>query len=266
MLLAGCGSPVPTAPTASVVPTSEAFFTHVVDEGETCNFIAFTYNVTEQALIAANGLAADCSDLYLGQTLVIPKPAPGTLPVAGAPPAAASRIPLERAEELVRAHIYSTQPEMNPTARFPLAEITPEEVWDALGAQVFKVSGEVLLNEAFVVRSGQVTPIGESFGGDGVHALLLAELDGQSPPELVYAYEFGSGVRRSSVGVYRVEGQGVRAYELADFQFPGAVALALRSGQVVVSGKPDAGGVLRDWRELGTLGWVSGGPVFAPAQ
>jgi LysM repeat protein len=259
LLIAACtpAGPKTRAPAMTIEPTSAKFLTHVVDEGETCDFIAFTYSITEQALIEANGLEADCSDLYLGQSLRIPRVTPQV------PAAAGERISVQRAQELVRGHIFSTQPEMNPSAVFPLAEITSDAVWEALGAQIFKVTGDVMLNEAFVIRNGQVTPVGESFGGSGVTSFVLAELDGAAPPELIYVYDFGSGIHRSTFGIYRVSPEGVRAYEASEFNYQGELALEVRDGAAVVSGKPEAGGL---WRALGTVGWANDLPAFLPAQ
>src|SRR5574338_1003679 len=90
LLLAGCASgpslpvPAPTTgpkirPSATLAeplpptPTGE-FLNHEVAEWDTCESIAEGYSISVQVLIDANHLAADCSDLYLGQVLFIPMP------------------------------------------------------------------------------------------------------------------------------------------------------------------------------------------------
>ncbi len=263
ILLTGCaGGAQPPAGTASpatagVTSTESGFIEHVVVEGDTCQLLAFTYNVPIQTIVELNGLTEDCTNLAAGSVLRIPR-AP-----AGAPAPGASMLPVMRAQELVKAHILATAEGMNPAAAFPLVEVTTPEIWEALGAQVYKVTDGVRLNQGYVIRGGQVTPIGESFGGSGVHTLLVAELDGAPPAELYYAYEFGSGRQIASLGVYRAGPDGVRAYELADFHYPGSLSIALDDGSLVVSGRPAAGGL---WRTLGMLDWVDGSPVLAPLK
>ncbi len=47
--------------------------TYTVQAGDTCNSIAFTYSIPATRLIASNNLPADCSGLFVGQVLRIPK-------------------------------------------------------------------------------------------------------------------------------------------------------------------------------------------------
>ena len=43
---------------------------------DTCASIALTFNIPQESLIELNNLSADCSDLSVGQKLIIPTPVP----------------------------------------------------------------------------------------------------------------------------------------------------------------------------------------------
>lgn len=109
---------------------------------------------------------------------------------------------IAEAEALVRAYIFTENPDMNPTAVFPLEEITEDAVWERLNAQIFKVTEGVRQNETFLIRNHQVTHLGTSFGGTGVSQLAVTDLDRNLEPELIYAYNFGSGILRVRIGAY----------------------------------------------------------------
>jgi hypothetical protein len=124
---------------------------------------------------------------------------PRTTPEKKNPP-----MKVEEAEKLVREYIFAEKPKMNPTAQFPLKDITTKDVWDRLGVQVFKVTEGVQNLETFVIRNDKVFRIGNGFGGRGVTSLAVADLSGGGQDKLVYAYSWGSGVHRSHVGVFDV--------------------------------------------------------------
>jgi hypothetical protein len=109
---------------------------------------------------------------------------------------------VEEVEKLVRDLIFEENPKMNPTAQFPLKEITTKEVWDRLGAQVFQVIEGVQACETFVIREKKVYRIGVGFGGHGVKSLAVADPSGDGQDKLIYAYSWGSGEHRSKVAVF----------------------------------------------------------------
>ncbi len=123
---------------------------------------------------------------------------------ASSEPPAKQKMPLkvEEAEKLVRDIIVHENPKMNPKARFPLKEITTEAVRDRLGAQVFQIKEGVQMGETFVIRAKKVHRIGQSFGGDGVTSLIVADPSGDGRDKLIYAYSWGSGIHRSHVAVF----------------------------------------------------------------
>ncbi|MGD9932265.1 MAG: LysM domain-containing protein [Dehalococcoidia bacterium] len=66
-------SAAPTAASGTPTPGGSASGrTHTVAAGDTCADIAASFGVSVEALITANGLDADCTNLQLGQVLKIP--------------------------------------------------------------------------------------------------------------------------------------------------------------------------------------------------
>lgn len=90
-------TPVPTVtetPTSTLVPTETLIPTDIptatplppldytVVSGDTCLSIADTFNVSFQSIIIENNLAANCSNLVVGQVLKVPYPTPTIAPPA----------------------------------------------------------------------------------------------------------------------------------------------------------------------------------------
>ncbi len=116
----------------------------------------------------------------------------------------AKRLELGDAEKLVRKFIFDKNPDMNPNATFPLFEMTTDEVWKRLGVQVFKVRGDVLNNESYVIKADKVYYIGQGFGGHGVSSLGVADLDKSGQAMLVYVFGWGSGIHRAHIAVFDI--------------------------------------------------------------
>src|ERR1700722_8091475 len=76
-----------------------------------------------------------------------------------------TRLSLSEATIAVRAEIFRSIPKMNPSADFPLKELTTADVWDRLHAQVFAVTDGVQEDQAFIIRDRRVYPLGKGFGG-----------------------------------------------------------------------------------------------------
>jgi LysM repeat protein len=75
-------SPTPTdiPPTQTSTPApSPTPFTYVVQEGDLCTTVAFTFGVSVQSIILLNNLDANCS-LFANQSLLIPYPTPTASP------------------------------------------------------------------------------------------------------------------------------------------------------------------------------------------
>ncbi len=72
--LTGVPVPFPTPkPTATLGSGEPIVYTVVA--GDTCSSIAFAFGISDNDLIVANNMPADCSTLAIGQTLTIPAPA-----------------------------------------------------------------------------------------------------------------------------------------------------------------------------------------------
>lgn len=105
---------------------------------------------------------------------------------------------LTDAEQAVEVFCRKEKPQLAPTVKFPLKEITTAEVWDRLGAQIFQVTGDIDQFSTYLIRGGRVHRLGTGFGGHGVMSFVVAELAG-GRPWLVYTYSWGSGRHRSKV-------------------------------------------------------------------
>jgi hypothetical protein len=117
-------------------------------------------------------------------------------------PAGYPRLTVEHAGELVQAWYDKTQPGRNPGEKNPLRELTTDEIWSRMGVQVFKVTEGVHMFDSFLIRDGRVEPMGIAFGGYGVDALAVTDLDGNGQPELLFTYSWGSGLHRAHLAVY----------------------------------------------------------------
>jgi hypothetical protein len=114
------------------------------------------------------------------------------------------RLSLADAERDVRAFVYADMPTMSPAEKFPLKEITTDDVWNRLHVQLFQVTEGVRAYETLVIAGERVRYIGHGFGGFGVRSVVVADLDGDGRPELVYTYSCGSGMHRARLAVYDV--------------------------------------------------------------
>lgn len=74
-------TPIPSiTPTSTPLPPLE----YTVKSGDYCNNIAAAFDVSPQSIILLNNLSATCTDLVVGQKLLIPQPTPTPLPIASA--------------------------------------------------------------------------------------------------------------------------------------------------------------------------------------
>jgi heat shock protein HslJ len=120
-------------------------------------------------------------------------------------PTNAERISIAEAERLVRTMFLEENPDMNPAVEFPLTELTPDEVWQRLNAQVFQVNDGIYQFYTYLIKREEVVPLGIGLGGAGLTSMGVTDLDRNGSPELVYTYSFGSGIHRSHVGMYSAD-------------------------------------------------------------
>jgi LysM repeat protein len=73
-------------PTVTMTPTPEATWTpqppteYKVALNDTCGGIAYAFGVSVNSIVVLNQLSADCTDLRIGQVLLIPQPTPTASP------------------------------------------------------------------------------------------------------------------------------------------------------------------------------------------
>jgi hypothetical protein len=117
--------------------------------------------------------------------------------------ASTRRITVESARKLVGQYVERLPKSQEYRSAKPdLQDVTPNEVWRRMDAQVFKIKGytqSVSDIESFMIRRGQVFPLSIGFGGSGLDSMCVADLDADGSPELLYTYSWGSGLHRSHI-------------------------------------------------------------------
>jgi hypothetical protein len=108
----------------------------------------------------------------------------------------------EEAEDLIVAYLRSQGLDLGVEPILPVEEVPLEELWGALGVQVFRVSAGKFMKESFLVRGSDVIQLGAALGGQGLTSLLLSDLDQDGQVELLYAYSSGSDDSESRIGMY----------------------------------------------------------------
>lgn len=112
-----------------------------------------------------------------------------------------TRISVAEAEILVRDWNSQEYPDIKSETEFPLEEITTDEIWVRLHVQIFRRQDNVG-TMTYAIAYGGVDVLGNGFGGFGVTSMVVADLDSDKHPELLFTYSFGSGLHRSHVAVY----------------------------------------------------------------
>jgi hypothetical protein len=121
------------------------------------------------------------------------------MPARVTPPIAASRIG-QALPDAVAAR------DRTPAVR----ETTPAGLFDALATQTFRVEDGVRANDTFAVTADEAVSLGTGYGGPGIVAFHLGDIDGNGAPDLAYAYGSGSGITRFEVGIYDRPGDPLR--------------------------------------------------------
>ena len=81
---------------------------------------------------------------------------------------------------------------------YKIYEITPKNVKDEIGCQIFKVNSTC---ETYVVNKSKVYAIGLGFGGFGVVSIETCDFDDNDEKDLIYTFSWGSGLHRSHIGI-----------------------------------------------------------------
>lgn len=81
-------------------------------------------------------------------------------------------------------------------------ETTPQGLFEALATQTFRVEEGIGANDTFAVTADEAVALGTGYGGPGIVAFHLGDVDGNGTPDLAYAFGSGSGIIRFEVGIY----------------------------------------------------------------
>jgi hypothetical protein len=156
---------------------------------------------------------------------------------------------------MIRNHLESQHPQLNPDVRLPLEELPMPEAWEALRVQLFQITGGPFVNESFLIRGDSVLRIGEATGGRGLTSLEISDLDNDGTAELLFTYAFGSGIHQSRIGMYAPAYGLGRTYEAATGYFGdlGLVKEDMSTVRVRVVESDEAATTLRYLDLLGSL-------------
>ncbi|WP_143191898.1 hypothetical protein [Paenibacillus sp. P46E] len=80
-----------------------------------------------------------------------------------------------------------------------LIDITPSDIWEQTGHQLFKNIEATSSWDTFAVSEEKAVQIGMGFGGFGVTSAVPYDVNKDGTVDIVYAYSFGSGLHRSVI-------------------------------------------------------------------
>lgn len=91
-------------------------------------------------------------------------------------------------------------------------ETTPKGLFEALATQTFRLQSGDRANDTWAVTTtGEAASLGTGYGGPGIVAFHLGDIDANGAPDLAYASGSGSGIIRYEVGIYDRPGDPLRA-------------------------------------------------------
>ncbi len=102
----------------------------------------------------------------------------------------------EQAGKLIEANMNESASRVNMNH---LTDITPRDIWEQTGHQLFKNTEEASSWDTFAVSDGKAVQIGIGFGGYGVTSAVPYDVNKDGTTDIVYAYSFGSGIHRSVI-------------------------------------------------------------------
>lgn len=106
------------------------------------------------------------------------------------------------ASNIIQKYFLAQNPGLNPYTRFPVEDVTTDEIWQQLHIQVFRITDDIYANESFIINGEVLVQMGTAFGGSGVNSMLVSDLYREGTPELLFVYNFGSGIHQSRMAAY----------------------------------------------------------------
>ena len=179
------------------------------------------------------------------------------------------------ASRRIESSVRQGNPTLSPEVAFPAAETTPPGLWDGMRAQTFRVSDDLYKGESFALTADDAAVLGAAYGGPGIVATHVGDLDGNGQTDLTFASGSGSPTLRfeinnldrpypapppppPTVAGSKPEPVGPLRQRRAPFSYRDPVTFADAEGGLSV--RDDARGVV-----LGTLRDVGGRLTFEPA-
>jgi len=102
----------------------------------------------------------------------------------------------------IQEYYQAQYPDLSRQVKFPVKELTTDDIWQYLTIQVFQVTGDIYENETFIFNNDTLIQMGTAFGGSGVTDMVISDLDQDNLAELFFTYSFGSGIHRTRFAVY----------------------------------------------------------------
>jgi hypothetical protein len=122
---------------------------------------------------------------------------------------------------------------------FPIEEITPLDVWEKMGVQVYHAREPLsLYTSTFLVYDGQAWLLETGFAGEGVQPedLVAADLDSDGVSELAYVFSYGHEIEQAThLGVFQADDDPPGLLAL-DFTYLGDIGLQLSENDMVQAG------------------------------
>jgi len=81
-------------------------------------------------------------------------------------------------------------------------DVTTDEIWQLMHIQVFRITDGIYANESFILNGEILVQMGTAFGGSGVTDMLVTDIYPDGNFELVFAYNFGSGIHQTHMAAY----------------------------------------------------------------
>jgi RNA polymerase sigma factor (sigma-70 family) len=112
----------------------------------------------------------------------------------------APRLKPDEAAALIRDYLADEKPGRKLPEALRVKELTTDEVWDRLGAQLFKLEErDVPMPDVFAIRNKAAVPLHNGLPGFRLRSFCAADLRGDRKPLLVFSYSWGSGAWRAQV-------------------------------------------------------------------